>query len=70
LREVERQHIAAVVHACRGVIEGKSGAAQLLGLPPSTVRYRMRKLGIAPARAAVGSGASSQSQAGEYLLTN
>jgi transcriptional regulator with GAF, ATPase, and Fis domain len=59
LREVERQHILTVLQTCRGVIEGKSGAARLLGIPPSTVRYRMRKLGIAGARASLGAMISS-----------
>jgi len=29
-----------------GLIAGKSGAAEVLGVPPSTLRYRMKKLGI------------------------
>jgi transcriptional regulator with GAF, ATPase, and Fis domain len=29
-----------------GLIAGKGGAADLLGLPPSTLRNRMKRLGI------------------------
>ena len=32
-----------------GVVEGPNGAAQLLEMNPSTVRFRMKKLGIAKA---------------------
>jgi len=46
---------------------GKSGAAHLLGLPPSTVRYRMRKLGITVARIRVGP-ATSRSALGVVCL--
>lgn len=46
LREVERQHIASVLRRCGGVIEGRHGAAVALGLPPSTLRFRIRKHGI------------------------
>jgi DNA-binding NtrC family response regulator len=46
LREVERQHIASVLRRCGGVIEGRRGAAVALGLPPSTLRFRIRKHGI------------------------
>jgi formate hydrogenlyase transcriptional activator len=48
LRQVERDHICSVLRVCNGVIEGPRGAANVLGLPPSTVRYRIRKLGIVP----------------------
>ena len=46
LDELERQHILRVLGHTRGVIEGDAGAAALLGLNPSTLRGRMRKLGI------------------------
>ena len=45
--EVQRQHIVAVLRKTRGIIEGAKGAARLLNMKPSTVRYRMKKLGIA-----------------------
>ncbi len=46
LVDVERAHIVHVLERTRGVIEGDAGAARLLGLHPSTLRGRMRKLGI------------------------
>jgi hypothetical protein len=39
-------HIENALHHSGGRVEGKNGAAQLLGLHPSTLRGRMRKLGI------------------------
>lgn len=47
LEEMERAHIARVLEETGWVIEGPHGAATLLGLKPSTLRGRMRKLGIA-----------------------
>jgi len=47
LEEVERRHIEAALTKAHGVIEGPRGAARLLSLNPSTVRSRMKKLGIA-----------------------
>ncbi len=46
LEEMERTHIRRVLDATRGVIEGERGAARILGLNPSTLRGRLRKLGI------------------------
>ena len=46
LEEVERQHIAQVLDSVAWRISGKGGAADLLGLKPSTLRFRMKKLGI------------------------
>jgi len=54
LDAVQRDHIIGILDQCRWQIEGRSGAAAVLGLKPSTLRYRMRKLGIdkaAPQRA-------------------
>jgi transcriptional regulator with GAF, ATPase, and Fis domain len=51
LRDVERAHIVQVLDRCQWTIEGRGQAAQRLGLNPSTLRNRMRKLGITrPAR--------------------
>lgn len=50
LTEVERRHIVRVLSGARWRIEGAGGAAQLLGLKPSTLRSRMMKLGIARPR--------------------
>ena len=46
LRVVERDHILAVLDEADWKISGDSGAAARLGLPPSTLRSRMKKLDI------------------------
>lgn len=46
LADAERQHIVRAVQATGGVISGPRGAAALLGVPRSTLQYRIRKLGI------------------------
>jgi DNA-binding NtrC family response regulator len=46
LEAVERDHILRVLEQTRWVIEGKQGAARVLGLHPSTLRARLQKLGI------------------------
>ena len=46
LSELEQSHILQVLHKTAWRIEGKNGAARLLGLNPSTLRARMRKHGI------------------------
>jgi formate hydrogenlyase transcriptional activator len=46
LVELERSHIVRVLEATKGQIAGDGGAAEILGLHPSTLRSRMIKLGI------------------------
>jgi transcriptional regulator with GAF, ATPase, and Fis domain len=46
LDHVISKHIQHALHTTKGRVHGPSGAAQLLGLNPSTLRHRMRKLGI------------------------
>ncbi len=46
LRDLERAHIIQILESTRGVLEGDNGAATILGLNPSTLRFRMQKLGI------------------------
>jgi transcriptional regulator with GAF, ATPase, and Fis domain len=46
LDEVQRQHILRVLETTGWRIRGDKGAAQLLGLKPTTLEARMRKLGI------------------------
>jgi DNA-binding NtrC family response regulator len=46
LEDVERSHIYDALRATDWRIEGERGAARILGLNPSTLRGRMRKLGI------------------------
>ena len=44
--EMERTYIEEVLRHANGMIAGKGGAAEILGLPSSTLRSRMKKLGI------------------------
>jgi len=46
LRSHEREAIEAALQAARGKISGDDGAARRLGLPASTLEFRIRKLGI------------------------
>ena len=50
LVEVERTAISAALIACHWRIYGPEGAAVKLGLPPSTLQHRMRKLGLTKPR--------------------
>jgi formate hydrogenlyase transcriptional activator len=50
LEEYERQHILLVLKKTRWRIKGNGGAAALLGLNPSSLYSRMKKLGIPPRR--------------------
>jgi len=49
LEETERNQILRILSETGWRIEGKDGAAALLGLNPSTLRARMHRLGIRPA---------------------
>jgi transcriptional regulator with GAF, ATPase, and Fis domain len=46
--QAERDHILQALAATGGVVGGKNGAARLLGIPRSTLQYRMKKLQIEP----------------------
>jgi transcriptional regulator with GAF, ATPase, and Fis domain len=46
LVDLERNHIIGVLEECGWKIKGPGNAAERLGLPPSTLRFRMKKLGI------------------------
>ncbi len=46
LADVERRHIESVLVQANWMVEGERGAARTLNLHPSTLRSRMRKLGI------------------------
>ena len=46
LRSVERRHILDVLQDTNWTISGDSGAAARLDLPPSTLRSKMKRLGI------------------------
>jgi len=46
LEDVEREHILKILEQTNWRIRGNGGAAELLGLNESTLRFRMKKLGI------------------------
>ena len=46
LLEFERRYILKVLNATNWRVNGPKGAAALLGVPPSTLRSKMSKLGI------------------------
>jgi transcriptional regulator with GAF, ATPase, and Fis domain len=46
LENAERNHILRALDETQWVVHGKKGAAEVLGINPSTLRSRMEKLGI------------------------
>ena len=54
LDAVVARHIRSVLARCNGRVEGDRGAARLLDVHPSTLRKRMKKLGIPFGRTATG----------------
>ena len=46
LEAIRKQHILRALERCDWVIEGPSGAAKLLGMQPSTLRSRIKRLGL------------------------
>ncbi len=46
MQEIEKAHIIKALDDCNYIIEGKRGAAKKLGMPPSTLRDRMKKYNI------------------------
>ncbi|MEE4351764.1 MAG: helix-turn-helix domain-containing protein [Desulfatiglans sp.] len=50
LKEAERHHILKILKTTRWRIKGPRGAAELLGLKPSTLYSAMSRLGIAAKR--------------------
>jgi transcriptional regulator with GAF, ATPase, and Fis domain len=50
LEEIERRHIVETLRATGWRVEGPDGTARRLGLNPSTLRSRMKKLGISRSR--------------------
>jgi transcriptional regulator with GAF, ATPase, and Fis domain len=47
LDELEREHIVSVLDRTGWRVSGERGAAEILGLKPTTLESRMKKLGIA-----------------------
>ena len=46
IAEVERNHYCQILEETNWRVYGPNGAARILGLNPSTLRFRMKKLGI------------------------
>jgi transcriptional regulator with GAF, ATPase, and Fis domain len=46
LEDLERQHIVETLQSTGWRVRGRRGAAEILGLKPTTLDYRMKKLGI------------------------
>jgi DNA-binding NtrC family response regulator len=46
IHENERDHIITILKKCNGRIWGPGGAAEVLNVPPSTLKSKMKKLGI------------------------
>ena len=51
IAEMERRHIHDILRQTNWRIKGDGGAAKILGMNPSTLYFRMKKLGIASQRA-------------------
>jgi DNA-binding NtrC family response regulator len=47
LDDVQRMHIETVLQRCNWRINGSGNAAERLGIHPNTLRFRMKKLGVA-----------------------
>jgi formate hydrogenlyase transcriptional activator len=54
LDDVERDHVRGVLERCGWRVNGNGNAAEVLGLHPNTLRFRMKKLGITRPRPADG----------------
>ena len=46
LKDVERNHILKILKQTGWRVRGNDGAAKIIGLKESTLRFRMKKLGI------------------------
>jgi transcriptional regulator with GAF, ATPase, and Fis domain len=46
LEEVEKKHIINILQSTGWRVRGKNGAAEFLGLKPTTLDSRIKKLGI------------------------
>lgn len=50
LEELERSHISAILKLVGGRVSGDGGAADILGMKPTTLESRMKKLGVSRVR--------------------
>jgi len=46
IHENERDYIISVLNKCKGRIWGAGGAAEILNIPPTTLRSKMKRLGV------------------------
>ena len=46
IKEVELEMMRSALESCEWIIEGQSGAAKMLDIPPSTLRERIKKNGM------------------------
>ena len=46
LEELERRHVRTVLEQTQWRVSGERGAARILGIKPTTLEARMKKLGI------------------------
>ncbi|HVU99553.1 MAG TPA: sigma-54 dependent transcriptional regulator [Puia sp.] len=46
IEEMEKAHILEVLRKCHGKVSGAGGAAELLQIPPTTLTYKIKRLGI------------------------
>jgi formate hydrogenlyase transcriptional activator len=60
LAETERSYILGVLEQTKGVVSGPNGAASRLGLPRTTLAYRMQRLGIVQRRTILGDRGAAQ----------
>jgi transcriptional regulator with GAF, ATPase, and Fis domain len=54
LQSLERQNLVAALQATNWKIRGQNGAAELLGVKPTTLYSRMQKFGITPPTSELG----------------
>jgi formate hydrogenlyase transcriptional activator len=69
LDDVLRRHMVAALAQSGWVIDGPQGAARALGLSPSTLRSRMRKLGIQRGGRAMPQGSTGANTDGTHVTT-
>lgn len=48
MRQRERDNLIAALELCEGRVYGTNGAAELLGIKPTTLASRLKKLGVSP----------------------
>ncbi len=59
LEDAERAHIQKALEASGWRVSGKDGAAERLGLKPSTLQFRIKKLGLTRPAERLGAGSEA-----------